>query len=292
MAASDAIMAASDAMPKTIGVIGVGTMTSAIVRGLCSAALSPAPKFVLAPRNAEKAGSLAKEYPDNVRIADNNQEVVDSSDCVIIGVLTKQAEEVLKSLSFREGQQVLSVMAGIYLDRISSLVAPACDCAIAIPLPAVAKHQGATITMPNKPFAEAIFSALGTYVPVEEEAQFKRLMCISCVMGDFYKRQLTAQEWLVSNGLNEGVAASWVGAIYKVFASDSADAVPDTFAKLVHEQTPGGLNEMNWKNLDTDGAYQALSDSLDATHHRLSTGSADPDLAPAAKRAKREGSRL
>jgi len=92
--------------------------------------------------------------------------------------------------------------------------------------------------------------------------------------------------------LFDALAASWVGAIYKVFASDSADAVPDTFAKLVHEQTPGGLNEMIWKNLDEDGAYQALSYSLDSAHHRLSTGRADPDLAPAKKRAKHGESRL
>ena len=33
--------------------------------------------------------------------------------------------------------------------------------------------------------------------------QVARLLVVTCMMGDFYKRQLTAQQWLCSHGISE-----------------------------------------------------------------------------------------
>ena len=62
--------------------------------------------------------------------------------------------------------------------------------------------------------------------------------------GDFYKRQVTAQELLVSEGVAEQQVALFVGASYCAFAADSHPAEAKTFQRNVAEQTPGGLNEM------------------------------------------------
>jgi len=274
-------------MPESIGVIGVGTMASAIVRGLCRAKLSIAPRFVVGPRNAEKAASLAKEFPEAVRVASSNQEVIDSSMCVILAVLPKQAEEVLSALTFKAGQQILSVIATLPVARLQSLVTPATDCALATPLPAVAKRQGATLGLLRKPFSEAIFNTLGSFVVADNEEQYKRMQCITTLMGDFYKRQLTAQEWLVGGGVGKDQAGAWVGAVFKTIAADSAEASGETFRHLVDEQTPGGLNEMVWKGLEADGGYAAVQHSLESAHYRyVSGGKIDPDLAPCQKRAR------
>ena len=42
-------------VPESIGVVGVGTISSAAVRGLCRSSNA---QFVLSPRNAEKAKAL------------------------------------------------------------------------------------------------------------------------------------------------------------------------------------------------------------------------------------------
>ncbi|CAE7676139.1 unnamed protein product [Symbiodinium necroappetens] len=132
-----------------------------------------------------------------------------------------------------------------------------------------------------------MFGICGKCVSVESEAEFRRLLCITTLMGDFYKRQLTAQRWLSSNGVAEADAATWVGATFATFAADSSAAEADTFSKLVEEQTPGGLNEMVWKAQEADESYQSLAYSLDAVFHRLVAGAEDLSLAPAAKRLKR-----
>merc|ERR1712125_35134 len=202
-----------------------GTMSSAIVRGLMKAtAAGESPRFVISPRNAEKAAKLAAEFPAVVRIAADNQEVVDSVDCVIIAVLPKQVEEVLAALRFKESQKVLSVIATQKLQRLRELVvAPNVECAIACPLPGVARLRGATIVLGDV-FAEAIFRALGKCIPCSEETEYRRLQTLTGLMGDFYKRQLTAQEWIVAGGVSKAQAAAFTGAIFATMAADSAEA--------------------------------------------------------------------
>ena len=68
------------------GFVGTGTMSAAMVRGLCTAN-PPVASVAVSPRNAEKAAALAREFPGRVTIAADNQDVVERSDVVFIGVL-------------------------------------------------------------------------------------------------------------------------------------------------------------------------------------------------------------
>jgi len=281
-------MAEAGQVPPKIGLIGVGTIGAAVVRGLCSEG-GPAPAFVLSPRGAAKAAALQSEFPDLVRIAANNQEVVDSTDCVILAVLGPQTEEVCKGLQFRTGQVVVSLVNAFPLVQLKEFVRPVEECAIAVPLPAVARRQGSTLLMPFHPTAQAIFDCLGTCVAVDDGAKFKRMTCITALMGDFYRRQLAAQQWLVSHGVSDAQAAAHIGASFATFVADSAKAGPHTFRELVTEQTPGGLNEMVWKGQEADGNYEAIGDSLDGVYHRLTTGQKDAELTPVAGRKRRLG---
>ena len=101
------LMAAASALvPETIGVVGVGTISSAAVRGLSEQSGPSAPAFVLSPRNAAKAKALDDAYA-NVEVAADNQAVVDGCDCILLAVLPGQAEAVCEPLKFREGQAKL-----------------------------------------------------------------------------------------------------------------------------------------------------------------------------------------
>eukprot|EP00927_Polykrikos_kofoidii_P075271 TRINITY_DN71384_c0_g1_i1.p1 TRINITY_DN71384_c0_g1~~TRINITY_DN71384_c0_g1_i1.p1 ORF type:complete len:331 (-),score=63.61 TRINITY_DN71384_c0_g1_i1:11-919(-) len=291
-ASGNVALADAGDIPASIGFVGVGTLSCAVVRGLMAAAAaksSAPPRIVLSPRNAEKVAKLASEYKATgvVRVAASNQEVVDTSDCIIVAVLPKQAEAVLAQLKFRETQQVLSLVASIGLERVRELAVPASDCAIAVPLPAVARRQGVTLVYQSASrFAEAIFRPLGTCVSVDDQAQYRRLQSITGLMGDFYKRQLTAQRWLEKHGVPPDSAAAYVGGIFSTMAADSAAPSANTLNDLVAEQTPGGINEMVWKGQEEDGSYSSLVHGLDAAHHRFATGISKDELAPAKKRAK------
>ena len=123
-------------------------------------------------------------------------------------------------LQFREGQLVISLMAGVPLSDIQRWCGPAV-CSLACPLPAIAENAGTTIVTPPEPRTVAVFEKLGTAVPVSTEDQFKRLQAMTCVMGDLYARQKTAQDWLVANGVDATAASAYVGGVFHTMTHDA-----------------------------------------------------------------------
>jgi pyrroline-5-carboxylate reductase len=263
-----AVIAMGD--PTRYGFVGVVTMASAIVRGLCTLDDKPA-SIVLSPRGAQKSKALAEEYSAVCRIAASNQEVLDSCDVVFIGVLPAQTEEVCRALKFESRHTVVSLVSTAPLSLLQECCAPVPSGQVvrAIPLPPVQHHKGPCVMTPPHPKIVALFDSLGTCVAVESEALMKKMMPMTCLMGQLYKQQLAAQQWLVANGVGASSAAKWVGAVYHGVSYDSAVASEHTFEHLVAEQTPGGLNEQILREMTEAGTYSALHDSLDGALARI-----------------------
>lgn len=210
---------------------------------------------------------MKAEFPDSVSIAASNQEVINKSDCVILALPGSVASAVLQPLNFSSGQQVVSVIAALRMSDLQFLLGDV-DVSRALPMPAIAKRHGATVGFPDRPFAQALFAPMGSYVPVADEEILLRMGAVGSLMGDFYKRQLTIQQWLTEHGTDPDDAAAYIGAMYDSFAFDSAAAGVDTFSQLLASQTPGGTNEMVWKQFDAEGVYTNLNKSLDAVYNR------------------------
>ena len=77
-----------------------------------------------------------------------------------------------------------SVVAGIDLDHLKLWISPATDCGLAIPVPAVAKHEGATVIMPPKPWIEQLFSPLGAVVCAADREELYKFQVVLCMMGE------------------------------------------------------------------------------------------------------------
>eukprot|EP00435_Cladocopium_sp_Y103_P074954 s32_g52.t1 len=229
--------------------------------GLCSGSVKCA-AVVLSPRNAEKAQRLRDEFPEVVRVANSNQEVVDSCDCIVVAVLPSQVS-VLSQLNFKKDVEVVSLMAGLYPQQLRELCGDI-PISVVIPYPSIARREGAALLLKPSPVALAMFESLGRCVAVEDEEKFR------------------------SYGVDRNISAAWTGASFAAFAADSADAKEDTFRQLLEEQTPGGLNEKVWQMLDEDGSNRALRFALTSVHGRLCHGRFDPQLTPAQQREIRE----
>lgn len=156
----------------TYGIIGVGAIAAAIVTGLCEHA-PDAPAVVLSPRNAGRAADLASRFP-TVRVAQSNQEVIDGSSVLLLCLRPQEARSVLPGLNFRGDQAIVSMMAGISIEALRALVAPAQNIARAIPLPAVASREGATPIYPPTEAATALFARLGQPIEIPHEPASKR----------------------------------------------------------------------------------------------------------------------
>ena len=150
------------------GVIGVGSIAAAMVVGWCDGVADP-PEVVLSPRSAERSAELAARFA-TVRVADDNQAVVDAADVVVVCLLPGNAAEVLAGLRFRPDQAVVSAVAGLDVAHLREVVAPATDVARSIPLPAVATRESVTPVHPATPAVEELFGRLGGSLVVERRA--------------------------------------------------------------------------------------------------------------------------
>jgi pyrroline-5-carboxylate reductase len=255
-----------------IGFIGCGTIVSSLVKGLCK--LSPPLQnkyvhpLVLSPRNESNTQTLQTSYPDLIRVETGNQEVLDCCDTVILGLTPQHAARVLEPLCFRSDHVVVSLMHGVSPDFITSLPREKPGVIVRVnPLPAAAHHRGiSAISPPNEAVAE-LFGLLGKVYEVDSLEQFHALHAATTVMGPIYQMQAKVAAWLVEQeALEPALAQQYVG---DMFVSITADACVHPknydYAKLVAEQTPGGLNEQNIKRLDRAGTFSAVSSALDDT---------------------------
>ena len=106
----------TDPRKLAFGFVGTGTITEAVVTGLCKTEFLDT-KIVLSPRSEEIAARLAVAH-GNVMVADGNQDVVDRSDLVFIAVRPQIAEDVVSDLRFRPDHHVISFVAATPLDRL------------------------------------------------------------------------------------------------------------------------------------------------------------------------------
>ena len=131
-----------DLKEKTVGFVGVGKITSCVVRGLCSPTGVIPKRIYLSPRNQEKATALHKEFPDIVEVASCNEDVVSKSDIVFIGLLPQVAKEILPTLDFTN-KEVISMMATIDIGDLLTLTKRSPDCAVrTVPLPSAQYREG------------------------------------------------------------------------------------------------------------------------------------------------------
>ena len=128
-----------------LGVIGVGTIASAIVSGLCWG--DEPHDVLLSPRNPKMSAALAASCP-GVRVAESNEALARESPVVLLSLRPSDAG-VLRGLPFRKDASVISVMAGTSLSELGEIVGPVKDIARAIPLPSVAGRRGVTPVYPS-----------------------------------------------------------------------------------------------------------------------------------------------
>lgn len=250
----------------TYGVLGVGAIGAAIVRGLCEN-VDDAPRVLLSPRNATLAPELAQRFP-TVEVGADNQAVVDGAPVVIVCLRTEHAEAVLEGLRFPADRVVISAMASVPLDELQRLVAPATEVARSIPFPAVARRDGATLVHPPNAAAAELFNRLGETVEVGDAKAFDTLTASTATIAAHFAYLSTITAWLESQGIPGPTATRYIAAIFGGLAEPTRRG--DGFERLAHEHaTPGGLNEQFRNELEESGAFDQVRAGLQRILDRL-----------------------
>jgi pyrroline-5-carboxylate reductase len=251
------------------GVLGVGSIASAIVTGLCDRR-DDAPRVLLSPRGAAASAALSDRYP-TVEVAAGNQAVLDGSVAVMV-CLRSADVALLGDLTWRADHVVVSATAGLGMARLLELVAPATRACRSVPMPPVAVRAGLTAVHPPLAEARDLFDRLGGTLEVEDVGSYEALSATSATLAGFFEYLSTQTAWLESRGIPAADARRYVAATFAgtLTSLDGGD-VPDFTELSAEYATPGGVNEQVARDLRRHGAFDALSAALDAALGRLAT---------------------
>jgi len=253
---------------KQPGFIGTGTITSALVRGLCTSSHPPGSVWV-SPRNPQKAARLEEAF-EPVRIGRDNQAVVDRADVVILAVRPQDARGVLGPLRFRADQCVVSLLAGTPLSEIQPFAAPAERVARAVPLPSAEQHVGPIALHPGEEAAQALFADLGTVIVTGEEPELDKLLVLTALMAPYYALLDEIASWAGGAGVERKTAAGYTAAMFRALSIMVEAREDGDLQAMVREcTTPGGLNELALRVIADRGGFAPVTSALAAVEERI-----------------------
>jgi pyrroline-5-carboxylate reductase len=158
-----------------IGFIGAGKMARALASGLVRADIAPANRLICSSRTAASGQAFLDVVP-NAGCTTNNLVVMQMGDPVVLAVKPQQFAEVLPPLrEVSAGKLVLSIAAGITLEKIAGWLHPTARIVRAMPNTPMQIGLGASVYAPgpnatpaDEALVQRILSAAGKAWRVEE----------------------------------------------------------------------------------------------------------------------------
>jgi pyrroline-5-carboxylate reductase len=252
----------------TLGFIGTGTMTAAMVTGL-NAGGAGSRAIMLSPRNPAVAAEIAGRYK-GVSIAKSNQEVLDKCDTVILAVRPQIAESVLADLRFRAEHRLISIVATFGVDKLRKITAPATRVTRAVPFPSAAMRESPTAIYPHDAEAMELFASVGTPFAVDTEKEFESLTAAGATVASYFAFADTVASWLAERGISPLVARDYVSQVFPALKESVAEAPASSFREMATSHaTVGGLNEQLLRHLEERKIFTALTEALDGVMLRV-----------------------
>ena len=247
-----------------IGILGVGSLAAYLVQG----AQTGGHRFVLSPRGAQTAATLAARYGCEVAIS--NQALVDTCEMILVCLPAAEGLAILRGLTFRAGQAVCSAMAaGAPLDVLQAAMAPAGATLSMMPGYANAYSTGPTLLFPASPVWASFFAACGPVHELPDAHSFETAAVFGAMSGAsvFLMRHLAS--WFEEMGLNPAIARRLVAETLRGNAEVllQSDEPLDAICKGV--TTAGGITEQVLSDLTRDGALDSWHHAMTRVLHRM-----------------------
>ena len=251
-----------------LGFIGTGNIVSDVVIGICKSRI-PFKKIIVSPRNKQKALKLKNKFK-KVIIAKDNQDVINKSDWVFLGVLPEVGKKILPKLKFKNKQIIVSFISTINYSQLKKIVQKKLKIVRAIPMPPIRLGRGPVAIFPPDKKVKNFFNKIGTTIEIKNEKLSNNFWAISGTMASFYEMVKILSDWLTKKKLNKIQAQQYVTSLYSALAELASVNSNKPLKNLVAEsQTPGGLNWQGVNELRKSGYYKSLEKSVNNILKRL-----------------------
>ena len=102
-----------------LGFIGTGKISSSIILGIFKSKLK-VKKIYISSRNISIAKKLANKF-GRVKILKNNQEIINKSSIIILGVTPNVGNKILPKLKITSNKKIISLISTINLANLKKL---------------------------------------------------------------------------------------------------------------------------------------------------------------------------
>ena len=235
-----------------IGVIGTGTIATAVVRGI----VGEDHRFVISARSVVNSSALASRH-DNVEVAEN-QQVLDRSEVIFLGLMAGTAQSLLPGLRFRADQQVVSLMAGVSLQELAGLVAPARAAALMIPFPSIADGGSPILAQGDTGLIRRLFGERNSIFEPDGDAEMEAFLCAQAVLSPVAQMVAETAGWLGERVCDPDQGEAFLRQLIVSSLRNTQSA-----ALVEALNTPGGYNQRLRMHMEHSGLGKALCAGLD-----------------------------
>jgi pyrroline-5-carboxylate reductase len=251
-----------------LGFIGSGKISSSIIYGNFNSKLK-VKKIYISSRNRNIAKKLAKKFRE-VKILKNNQEIIDKSSTIILGVTPNVGNKILSRLKFLKSKKIISLISTMNLDKIKKITKNK-NVVRVIPLPPIEINKGPIIICPPNKSTKNLFKHLGVVIEIKNEKLSYNFWATSSVMAAYYEMLNISSNWLIKKGIKKSIANGYISELFLSLSQDAVNKKSQGFKKLVADsQTPKGLNMQVLNELKKVKFYIKFIKALENINKRLS----------------------
>lgn len=265
-------------MINKIAFIGAGSMAEAIIAGIVDNRLLPSENVYVTNRSdKERLEELNTKYQVTGTI--DKALAIKSAEAIVISPKPNDIEVALIELKgfIQPGQVIISVVAGVSSEKISSIIGKKVAVIRAMPntsatigLSATGLSKGAFATDTQMVLAEKIFNAIGT-VAVIDEAQMHTLTAISGSGPAYIYYLAEAMEEAAQSGGLEAQLAKELVIQTIIGAGEMLKASSDSAAELRRKVTsPNGVTAAGIETLKSYKFQDAIKACVKSATYRSS----------------------
>mgnify|MGYP006107871139 FL=1 len=251
-----------------LGFIGTGKISSSIIYGIFKSKLK-IKRIYISSRNKNIAKKLEKQFRQ-VKIIKDNQEIINKSSTIILGLTPIVGNKILSKLKFSKKKKIISLISTINIEKLKKLTKNK-NIVRATPLPPIEINKGPIVICPPDKNTKNFFKYLGSVIEIKKENLSYKFWSTASLMAAYYELLNVSSGWLIKKGIKKNIANKYISELFLSLSQDAVNKKSQGFRELVRDsQTPKGLNMQVLNELKKVKFYSKFIKALENVNKRVS----------------------
>jgi len=251
-----------------LGFICTGKISSSIICGIFKSKLK-IKRIYISSRNKNIAKKLEKQFRQ-VKIIKDNQEIINKSSTIILGLTPIVGNKILSKLKFSKKKKIISLISTINIEKLKKLTKNK-NIVRATPLPPIEINKGPIVICPPDKNTKNFFKYLGSVIEIKKENLSYKFWSTASLMAAYYELLNVSSGWLIKKGIKKNIANKYISELFLSLSQDAVNKRSQGFKKLVRDsQTPKGLNMQVLNELKKAKFYNKFIKALENVNKRVS----------------------